>query len=841
MQVIQKKKRLVLLDAHAILHRAYHALPDFSTAKGEPTGALYGLSAMLIKIFEDLKPDYVVACYDVKGPTYRHEAYKAYKAQRKTAEDDLVVQMKRSRDIFVALNIPIYDRQGFEADDILGTIVEQLRGDKKNKLQKADSGSRESTDYKSGDQIPLEIIIASGDMDTMQLVSGKDIQVYTLKKGISDTVMYDEDAVKARFGFSPELIADYKGLRGDPSDNIVGVPGIGEKTATILITTFGTVENIYKELEGNHEDKFKKAGITPRIIQLLKDNKEEAEFSKMLATIRRDVPINFQLPEKEFRENVDVDKVNVLWQELEFRTLTQRLKKVLGNLAESRFVDATDTFSVDTTKSLSNASGSVIGQYPERGAGVKSLTSVSTADIERTSLALWLVNSDLTNPTMEDILNFANTEDYERAKGFVFAELDKRGLRKVYEDIELPLISITHEMEKCGVKIDRSVLKSLSETYHAESSRLEKRIHELAGAVFNINSPKQLGEVLFDKLQLVTKNIKKTSGGARSTRESELEKLKELHPIVPLIFEYRELQKLLSTYIDAIPPLLDKNDRLHTDFVPSGTTTGRMASQNPNLQNIPIKSDLGKAIRNAFIADDGFVLAGFDYSQVELRIAAFLSGDEKMIGIFKRGEDVHSAVASFVFKVPQDKVTSDMRRKAKVINFGIIYGMGVRALKQNLGTTRDLAQNFLNDYFDTFSTLSGYLNKIKTEVNLKGYTETFFGRRRYFDGVKSKIPYIKARAERMAINAPIQGTGADVIKLAMVKVHEYIKKNKLENDVFPLLQVHDELVYEVRENKEKEVVSEIKNIMESVIDPKDIGGVVLKTSKSVGKNWGEMK
>ena len=310
---IQEKKRLVLLDAHAILHRAYHALPDFATAKGEPTGALYGLSAMLIKIIEDLKPDYIVACYDVKGPTYRHEAYKEYKAGRKAVEDDLIAQMKRSRDIFDALDIPMYDKQGFEADDMLGTIVEQL---KKNKN--------------------IEIIIASGDMDTLQLVRGKEVMVYTLKKGINDTIMYDEDAVRARFGFGPDLIPDYKGLRGDPSDNIIGVKGIGEKTATILITTFGSIENIYEELKAGHEDKFKKAGITPRIVQLLKDNEEEALFSKVLATIRRDSPIIFVLPEKIFKESLSVKKISNLWHELEFRTLTQRLEKVVSG---ANFVD----------------------------------------------------------------------------------------------------------------------------------------------------------------------------------------------------------------------------------------------------------------------------------------------------------------------------------------------------------------------------------------------------------------------------------------------------------------------------------------------------------------------
>lgn len=809
------KKRLILLDAHAILHRAYHALPDFSTAKGEPTGALYGLSTMLIKIIEDLKPDYIVACYDVKGPTYRHEAYKEYKAGRQAAEDDLIAQMKRSRDIFSALNIPIYDKQGFEADDMLGTIVEQL----KNRT------------LPDGD---LEIIIASGDMDTLQLVSGEGVKVFTLKKGIKDTIMYDEKAVKDRFGFGPELIPDYKGLRGDPSDNIIGVKGIGEKTATILITTFGSIENIYKELEKGVEGdaKFKAVGITPRIIQLLRDNKEEAEFSKMLATIRRDSPVTFVFPEKTFKENLDLKKVSSLWHELEFRTLTDRLEKVVSGRQIISNKNDNQGYGVvatgDTNEDLNN-------KEKETSA------SVSKEDFEKTALALWLVNSNITNPVMEDIVNFADSGSYEEAKKAIFVELDKRNLRKVYEKIELPLIPVIKKMEERGIKIDRELLAKLSETYHVELAKLEKKIHELAGVEFNINSPKQLGEILFDRLQLVGKNMKKTGGGARSTKESELEKLRDLHPIVPLLFEYRELAKLLSTYIDAIPPLLDNNDRLHSNFISSGTTTGRMASNNPNLQNIPIKSELGKAIRNAFVAEKGFKLCSFDYSQMELRIAAFLSGDEKLIDIFKKGEDVHTSVASFVFKVPQTEVTPTMRRQAKVINFGIIYGMGVMALKQNLGTTRDEAQRFLNDYFETFSTLANYLNNVKAETARRGYTETLFGRRRYFEGINSKIPYIKAGAERMAINAPIQGTGADIIKLAMVAINKFIVENKLEKEVFQLLQVHDELVCEVKEDKVKEVSLQIEKIMESVIDLKETKGIVLKASTSIGDNWGALK
>ena len=805
-------KRLVLLDSHAILHRAYHALPDFSTARGEPTGALYGLSTMLIKAIEDLKPDYIVATYDLAGPTHRHDVFKEYKAGRQKTDDALIRQLNTSREVFKALDIPIYDKEGFEADDMLGTIVEQLIHPKVKHVEE------------------LEIIIASGDMDTLQLIEGEKVQVFTLKKGIKDTIVYDEKAVHARYGFGPELIPDYKGLRGDPSDNIPGIKGVGEKTATILITTFGTLENMYVELEAGHEDAFLKAGITPRIIQLLKDNKEEAEFSKMLATIRRDAPIEFVFPEKTFREALDLKKVKALWGELEFRTLGQRLENVLAGKSSQKMVAPVAAGQGDTVGSAPDAAGQM-SLYP----------AVSKDELEKTGIALWLVNSNVTNPGIEDVLNFGNTDSFEVAKKMIFEELDKRNLRKVYETIELPLIPITHRMEERGVKIDKPFLEKLGKRYHTELSRLEKTIWEGAGVEFNINSPKQLGEILFDKLGLVGKNMKKTGGGARSTRESELEKLRDLHPMVPMIFEYRELQKLLSTYIDAIPPQLDANNRLHTDFIPSGTTTGRMASLNPNLQNIPIKSELGKAIRNAFIPEKGFTMVSLDYSQMELRIAAFLSGDKKLFEIFKKGVDVHASVAASVFKVPINEVTSDMRRKAKVINFGILYGMGVLALKQNLGTSREEAQTFMNEYFETFSTLAAYIDQVKADAARKGYTETFFGRRRYFEGLDSKIPYIRASAERMAFNAPIQGTEADVIKLALIEVDAYIKKEKLEDDVYPLLQVHDELVFEIRDDKAEEVSKKILEIMESVVNPKDIYGVMLRAERSLGANWGELK
>jgi DNA polymerase-1 len=793
---IEKNKVLVLLDVHAIIHRAYHALPEFATSKGEPTGALYGLSTMLLKIITDLKPDYIAACYDLPKPTYRHEAYKEYKAGRAKADEELVSQLKRSYEIFNALDIPVYSKEGFEADDMIGTIVEKNRKIK-----------------------DLNIVIASGDMDTLQLVEGDKVRVYTLKKGIKDTIIYNENAVRERFGFGPELLPDYKGLRGDPSDNIIGIKGIGEKTASDIIQKFGSIENIYKILKKGKE-KFVEAGIKERMVGLLVDGEEEAKFSKMLGTIRRDAPIDFSLPEKAWKESVDVEKITNVWSDLEFRTLGSRLKDVLAGKSKT-----TKSNEIEVSK-VRPSEGLLFGE-----------SEVDRDKLKELSVILWLLNSNITTPTVEDIYNFTKAKDLAGAEVVLREELKKKELEKVWEEIEKPIIPVIDEMQKNGVKIDADELKKLSTEYHKTLSGLEKKIVEYAGGEFNVNSPKQLGEILFVKLGLKPKNQKKTGTGALSTKESELEKMRDMHPIIPLIFEYRELQKLLSTYIDVIPTLLDSNSRLHAKFLQAGTTTGRLSSSDPNLQNIPNSSDLGRNIRKAFIAEKGCKLLAFDYSQVEIRIAAFLSDDEKLLEIFRSGQDVHTSVASEVFGVPKEKVDKDMRRKAKVINFGIMYGMGVNALKTNLGSTREEAQKYLDEYFNKFSGLAKYLENTKRDAEAKGYTETLFGRRRYFEGLRSKLPFIRAMAERMAINAPIQGTEADIVKLAMSKVDEYLRKENIIDKVKLILQVHDELVYEVDEKLVEKIAPKIKEIMETLVSKEKTKGVVCKVDASVGDDW----
>jgi len=782
---------LVLLDSHAILHRAYHALPDFTSPTGEPTGALYGVTTMLLKIIEDFKPQYIAACYDLPEATYRHEAYKEYKAGRSKTDDALSSQITKARDIFSNFGIPIFEKSGFEADDLIGTIA-----------------------YLTKDTPELRVVIASGDMDTLQCVDKNRVEVFTLKRGINDTVIYDEAAVKARFGFGPSMVVDYKGLRGDASDNIPGIRGIGEKTATTLLTNFGTLEQIYKKLETKGgEEKFLAAGITKRMIGLLQDGKEDAEFSKMLATIRTDAIDSFDVATAEWREHADIEGIQNLFSEFGFRNMTSRIERLFDVVLVDNVADA---------------------------------AKVGEADIQKAGILLWLLESERTNASYEDIIDygrsFLQVKTWDETVAAMEEKVQAEGLWGLYENIELPLIPVLEKMKLKGIILDTAYLKKLSKKLHTELDSLEKSIYKHAEVEFNINSPKQMGEVLFDTLELKPKNAKKTGGGQRSTKESELEKLIDEHTIIADILRYRELKKLVSTYIDNLPEMVGKDGRIHSTLLQTGTSTGRMASKDPNLQNIPIRTEEGRMVRGAFVAEKGYQLVAIDYSQIELRIAAIMSQDAGMIEIFKNGEDVHSGVASRVFGVSEGEVTADMRRKAKVINFGILYGMGVNALRTNLGeeTTRAEAQEFLNAYFNTFTRLAEYLEETKSFAREHGYTETMFGRRRHFPGISSSIPFIRAQAERMAINAPIQGTGADCMRVAMRQIHDYIEDLKNSDDVRMLLQVHDELVFEVKDSEVKSVVPELVKIMEAALDGKETFRVPLVADVKVGENWNEM-
>ncbi len=773
---------IVLLDTHAILHRAFHALPDLATPSGEPTGALYGLASFLLKVGDDLAPKHIIAAYDLPEPTHRHEAFESYKANRQKTDDALVAQLIRSRDVLDAFGIPWLEAPGFEADDILGTLAHILPCTQDER-----------------------IVIASGDMDTLQLVEGERVVVYTLKKGLNETVLYDEEKVIERYGFPPALVPDYKGLRGDPSDNIPGVRGIGEKTATILVTQFGSLDSLYETLASAPE-RVCEAGITERMLGILREGEDDARFSKELATIRRDAPIAVPLL-TEWPACIDKHAALELFTELGFRSLANRLREKLGVVAEQPGVTEEEP---------------------------------GDAEVLETTLALWLIKSDSTNPSREDVLEYGNTRSFKEARAKILRELHEQKLERVLYDIELPVAPVIRKMEERGILLDVEYLKKLSTRYHADLDELAKRIYEQAGMEFNLNSPRQLGEVLFDHMGVGGGKGKKTATGQRSTREDELRKYAKDNPIIADILEYRELQKLLSTYIDNLPAMADVGHRLHAHFSQSGTTTGRMSSQSPNMQNIPIKSTRGSAIRKAIVAPEGFTLLCADYSQIELRIASFLSGDEKLIESFRTELDIHTAVAAQVFGVPLERVDKEMRRRAKAINFGILYGMGANALSEATGTGRREAQEYLDEYFKRFSGIREYVERVKTEVHTRGYTETWFGRRRYFEGARSPLPYVVAAAERMALNAPIQGTQADIIKMAMARIDTRLAERHLSGSVFLVSQIHDELMFEVCTSVLSEVADLVRTTMESIMSLEDTKGVPLRVDVETGPNWGEL-
>ncbi len=785
-------KRLVILDSHAIIHRAYHALPDFTSSKDEPTGALYGLTTMLLRSVADLKPDYIVATRDLPGKTHRHEVYEDYKGTRAKIDDALIEQLKRSGEVFQAFGIPVYAAAGYEADYVVGTITKLVA---KNK--------------------DLSVIVVTGDMDLLQLITDQ-VKVYRLLTGITNMKFYDEDTVRERYGFAPPLVADLKGIMGDSSDNIKGVPGVGEGSAMKLIQTFGAIEDVYKALKKEGAEAVaRKAGIQKRYAELMLQYEKEAEFSKELATISKDAPIKFSLPKEKWLLAEHAKGIVELCDKLEFRSIKERVAQLVGGEAGEALMPTSGAKDIDATA------------------------------LEETSVALWLLHSDTTTPTLDDILAYENTDDFEKARGTILAELKKTGsLQEVFDTIEKPLIPVVHRMNDTGVFLDTKYLGELSKEYNKELGKIATRIYKEAGHEFNIGSPKQLATVLFDELKISSGGKQKmTAGGARTTKEDELQKMAEGNPIISDVLAYRELQKLLGTYIDKMPALVGGDGRLHAKFLQSGTVTGRMGCENPNLQNIPIKTEYGRRIREAFSAPKGFVLASLDYSQIELRIAAGLSGDPHLVEIFKNGEDVHAATAARVFNVPLDKVDYEMRRKAKVINFGILYGMGVNALRTNLGagTSREEAAKFLDQYFKNFSGLAEYVEKQKQHARQKGYTETLFGRRRYFPGIRSPLPGIVAQAERMAINAPLQGTQADIIKLAMVEADNMLEEKGLREGARLLMQVHDELVYEIEERNAEKIAREICDIMERVVPASNLSGVPIIAEIEIGKNWGDTK
>lgn len=802
-------KRLILIDSHALIHRAYHALPPLTTKSGELVNAVYGFTSILMKTISNFKPDYIVAAFDASGPTFRHAEYKEYKATRVKAPDDLYTQIPRVKEILAAFKIPIFEKSGFEADDIIGTISKNL----KNK--------------------EVEVLILTGDMDNLQLISKNVSVLYAPPSASKEQIIYDAKKVSERFeGLAPEQMIDFKGLKGDPSDNIPGVKGIGEKTAITLLNRFKTIEKLYEAIEKN-----KAENISGSVLIKLKSGKDAAFFSKKLATIKQDVPIKFSIKESEFGK-FDKEKLFKLLGELGFVSLIGRMSQT----AKQGTLLSPQTLKTELP-TFEGRIGYDFKSLIKTPAGKKVIISGGDFDV---MIAAYVLNPGERDYSLEKLslrefgAVLPEAEAISKLAPIFKNRLIETNTLKVFEEIEMPLMPVLAKMELLGIKINPLRLKKISDKIRIELKILEKTIYKLAGEKFNINSPQQLSEILFFKLKipgaLAGGRIKKTKGGALSTGAAELEKLRPQHKIIDFILKYRELSKLKSTYTDTLPGVADKNGRIHTTYNQAGTASGRLSSQDPNLQNIPARGAWGDKVREAFVAEKGYKFLSVDYSQIHLRIIAALANDQKMIEAFRKGLDIHKFTAAEINNVSIDKVTPQMRFAAKALNFGIIYGIGAQSFSESAGISKDKAREFITEYLRDFSGVAHYIKKLQNEAKEKGYTTTLFGRRRYLPELNSPNPMLRSQAERIAINMPIQGLEADIIKKAMIEIDNWIRKENLDSDVKMLLQVHDELLFEVKKNFIKKAASKIIEIMESIIKLK----VPITAEAKIGDNWGQM-
>lgn len=913
-----RREKFVILDGNALIHRAFHALPPLTTKSGEVVNAVYGFASILLKVLKELKPDYIAATFDLAAPTFRHKEYEDYKATRVKAAQELYDQIPRVKDVVKAFNIPIYEQEGFEADDLIGTVTKKLHGKQ------------------------IDVIIVTGDMDTLQLVD-KDTFVYTMKKGFGETTEYGPAEVRERYGLDPDQMIDYKALRGDPSDNIPGVPGIGEKTATELLQTFGTLDKLYEAVETNSK---KLETVKSRVLELLRAHKREAELSKKLGTIVRNVPIHFILNDAKAK-SYHRQRVVDLFQELEFKSLLSKLptmslfmhaeappeqqelvkpKKDPRKSAQYAVINdvrsfaallkklkAVTTLAVDTeTTAINTLDAKLLGvslswkegeayyvniNHADGGERLKKLSGIlEDPKVERyghnmkydykvllragislapltfdSMIASYLINPGSRQHNLDAIvfsefgyemqpitdligkpgkagqlamdhvplekLGWYSCEDADftfRLVQKLGSELASKGGKELMRKIEMPLIPVLADMELTGITVNVPFLTRMSKRVKADLTKLETTIYKAAGTEFNINSPVQLKEILFEKLKISTQGIGKTKTGF-STAAAELDKMKDAHPIIPMMLEYRELAKLLSTYLDALPALVHPaTGRVHTEYNQVVAATGRLSSSNPNLQNIPVRTELGREIRKAFVAKKDFMLVSADYSQIELRLAAALSGDKKMLEAFRKGEDIHARTAADIHGIPLEKVTKDIRFTAKEVNFGVLYGMGVYGLASRTGITREHAKEFIDKYFSVYKGVAAYVEETKALAKSRGYVETLFGRRRYLPEINSGMAQMRAQAERMAVNMPLQGTAADLMKLAMIAVHEELPKISPNSKI--LLQVHDELVFEVPKEDVERVATLAKETMETV----EKFAVPIVVDVSAGPNWGEM-
>lgn len=952
---------IILIDGNALLHRAFHALPPLTTSRGELVNATYGFALTLFKALNELRPKYAAVAFDLPAPTFRHKEFEPYKAHRPKAAEGLYEQLDRVKELVRTLNMPTFEVEGFEADDVLGTLARQA----------SDAG--------------LEVVIVTGDTDALQLV-GERVKVLTPRRNFSDTVLYDNEMVREKYGLEPTQLADFKGLKGDPTDNIPGVPGIGEKSASALLRRFGSIEGIYAHIEE----------IEPKFRKLLEGHESDALRGKRLATIVVNVPVKLELEACKVG-TYDRGRVTELLRELEFKSLVSRLPvppegdgadgvTTVGTAAETSEARSTvamqmpmfedvapnsfeasarpltgvvsgaprieereslqgkyevvDTaeglarlardlarsgaFAVDvetthkdsmkarlvgisvcwepgvayylplghnptleessrgeirqlTLEQVANALGAVLsdesiakyahnGKYditvlsrhgiPVRGLAFDTMIGSYLVDPSQRTLNLkdvaWqklavdmtpitaLIGKGKAQITMADVpigaaaaYACADVDMTYRLRSVVESELKKAELWKLFEEVEMPLVPVLAQMEQNGVALDVSFLDQLSRELHQRIGEVENEIHRAAGHRFNINSTQQLGAVLFEQLRLPTSRRTKTG---YSTEADILEELRGTHPIVELVLEYRQLVKLKSTYVDALPLMINSTTgRLHTSFNQTGTVTGRLSSSEPNLQNIPIRTELGRKVRRAFVAGShNNLLLSADYSQVELRILAHISRDPRLLEAFAAGEDIHAATASEIFGVAPNRVTPDMRRIAKVVNFGIIYGISDYGLSQGAGLSRREAAEYISKYTSRYVGVANYIEATKKMAEEQGYVTTILGRRRYLPEINVSHRATRAAAERTAINMPIQGTAADAIKIAMIRLHRAMQARGLKGKM--ILQVHDELVFEVPEDE----VDELRNLVVEIMENALPLVVPLKVDTKVGRDWNRM-
>lgn len=774
-------KTLLLIDAYAMIFRAYYAFirSPRMNSKGENTSAVFGFCVTLEDLVRKINPTHLGVAFDPKGGTFRHEAYEQYKAQRPETPEDIRKAVPVIKQLLEAMNIPVLEVPGFEADDVIGTLSVL------------------------GEKAGYEVYMATPDKDYGQLVSDHVFMYRPRHTGGFERMGPKE--VCDKYGLQrKEQVIDLLGLMGDASDNIPGCKGVGEKTAVALLQQFGSIENLLA-----NTDQLKGALRTK-----VESQTEEIKFSKFLATIRTDVPIALD-EEQLLRKEPDTEALAALYRELEFNTLLRKLTPAASPLNPPSLAD-----NKPAPKKAKPADQNQLDLFAsaeeESNDQMVNDQMVNSFDTPENRLCQYLLNPEVAfNPYREP--------DWDALK----ADAD---LWNLYNEVELPLVPVLREMEAAGVRIDVAKLREAETALGDELKGIENRIYTLAGEPFNINSPRQVGELLFDKLRLDDK-AKKSKTGQYSTSEEVLLALKDRHEIVGLILDYRALSKLISTYISALPGYIGEDGKIHTTYNQTVTATGRLSSSNPNLQNLPIRSERGRFIREAVIPDDGCLFLSADYSQIELRLMAHFSQDEHMLAAFRTGQDIHAATAAKIFGLPIEQVTKDQRRQAKTANFGIIYGISAFGLAQQLDCSRAEAKQLIDDYFAAFPRVISYIESQKELARQKGYAETLFGRKRYLPDIHSHNATVRSFAERNAVNAPIQGTAADIIKMAMVSIHRRLKEEGLKAQM--IMQVHDELNFNVPENEVERVREIVVGEMQNAVHL----SIPLIAECGVGKNW----